>query len=229
MPYEEDSPYLGKGDVREQVRMWFRPKCAAHPGHKLPGARAAHSCHLIQNKLFLFGGWNGREALNDLFLLDLDSMMWREVKVRGVSPSTRNNHTITYVDGLLYIHGGHDGSKWLDDFHALNVVDVGACSCGGTVFVFVVAVVVVVVVVVNLLFPSTSHSSSPLPAAPNLPLTNLAELQARRSGKRLLTAASLLPPGRATRRHALDANSSCLVVTTARSASTTSTFSTLTP
>ena len=30
---------------------------------KLPGDRAAHSCDLIYNKLYVFGGWNGINAL----------------------------------------------------------------------------------------------------------------------------------------------------------------------
>lgn len=40
----------------------------------LPGSRAAHSNDAIGCKLFVFGGWNGRKALNDLQVLDTEEM-----------------------------------------------------------------------------------------------------------------------------------------------------------
>lgn len=88
----------------------------------IPGPRAAHSCDLIDNKLYVFGGWNGKKALNDLHILDIASMAWSEVMVVGVPPATRNNHTLSQVGTKLYIHGGHDGSKWLADMHILTLV-----------------------------------------------------------------------------------------------------------
>ena len=89
---------------------------------EIPGPRAAHSCDLIDNKLYVFGGWNGKKALNDLHILDIASMSWSEVMVVGVPPATRNNHTLSQVGTKLYIHGGHDGSKWLADMHILTLV-----------------------------------------------------------------------------------------------------------
>jgi hypothetical protein len=41
-----------------------------------PGPRAAHSCELINDKLFFFGGWNGKKALNDIYILDLENCNW---------------------------------------------------------------------------------------------------------------------------------------------------------
>jgi len=41
-----------------------------------PGPRAAHSCEYIGNKLFFFGGWNGKKALNDIFFFNLENMTW---------------------------------------------------------------------------------------------------------------------------------------------------------
>ena len=45
----------------------------------------------------------------------------REVpKCSGVTPSSRNNHATFVVGAKLYVHGGHDGSKWLADLHCLD-------------------------------------------------------------------------------------------------------------
>ena len=40
------------------------------------GCRAAHSCDKVGNNLYIFGGWNGKKALNDLYVLDLDKLIW---------------------------------------------------------------------------------------------------------------------------------------------------------
>lgn len=40
------------------------------------GYRAAHSCDKVGNCLYIFGGWNGKRALNDLHILDIDKMTW---------------------------------------------------------------------------------------------------------------------------------------------------------
>ena len=40
------------------------------------GCRAAHSCDKVFNNLYIFGGWNGKKALNDLYVLDLDHLAW---------------------------------------------------------------------------------------------------------------------------------------------------------
>ena len=77
------------------------------------GFRAAHSCDKIGNKLFIFGGWNGFNALDDLHIYNLQTNSWEETKIKSlddIPPSARNNHTTACVGSKLYIHGGHDGN-----------------------------------------------------------------------------------------------------------------------
>lgn len=68
----------------------------------------------------MFGGWNGKKGLNDLHVLDVESMTWSVPTVTGTPPTTRNNHATFVVGSKLYVHGGHDGSKWLADLHVLD-------------------------------------------------------------------------------------------------------------
>jgi hypothetical protein len=79
---------------------------------KLLDARAAHSCDKIQNRVYIFGGWNGIRPLNDLFIFDLDKMNWISVTAKGEIPDERNNHATSIIGYKIYVHGGHDGSKW---------------------------------------------------------------------------------------------------------------------
>eukprot|EP00922_Rhytidocystis_sp_ex-Travisia-forbesii_P002760 GHVS01004069.1.p1 GENE.GHVS01004069.1~~GHVS01004069.1.p1 ORF type:complete len:974 (+),score=186.72 GHVS01004069.1:39-2960(+) len=104
--------------------MWRRihPPSAGAYEPAWPGERAAHTCEVIGGELYLFGGWNGKQALNDLFIFNAHTMRWRQVSNILHSPERRNNHT-SVTDGVsrLFVHGGHDGTKWLGELEMLNV------------------------------------------------------------------------------------------------------------
>lgn len=85
-----------------------------------PGARAAHSCDVIGTRLFVFGGWNGKRALNDLHVLETETMTWSEPEHSGRLLPCRNNHTTAVVGSKIYVHGGHDGVQWLADLFVLE-------------------------------------------------------------------------------------------------------------
>jgi len=63
----------------------------------------------INNTLFMFGGRiPGTEILlNDFHALDLESMIWTQLKTPDNLPSPRVRHSLTYVDGFLYLLGGN--------------------------------------------------------------------------------------------------------------------------
>jgi len=95
------------------------------PGNKILNIilepKAAHSCDKIGNKLFFFGGWNGRAALDTLESFDLITEEWMNVDSSGEKPTARNNHASCSLNEYIYIHGGHDGEYWLDDFYILDI------------------------------------------------------------------------------------------------------------
>jgi leucine-zipper-like transcriptional regulator 1 len=85
-----------------------------------PGPRAAHSFDMLENRIIVFGGWNGKRALNDLHVFDYQAGVWQQCESMPDCPSTRNNHATAVVDNKLFIHGGHDGSRWLSDMYILT-------------------------------------------------------------------------------------------------------------
>ncbi|RHY96848.1 hypothetical protein DYB35_005870, partial [Aphanomyces astaci] len=99
--------------------MWAHPQVES--GNSA-GCRAAHSCDYIEKDeaLYLFGGWSGKTALNDVWRFDLTTLEWRLVHGDGKLPRPRNNHASAVVDRKIYIHGGHDGSTWLSDFYVFD-------------------------------------------------------------------------------------------------------------
>ncbi|KAL5369715.1 hypothetical protein CPHLJ_3g3600 [Cryptosporidium parvum] len=90
---------------------------------KLPSPRAAHTCNIIEDKLYLFGGWNGFQALNDFYVLYTSSevMFWQKLIPSEKRPKNRNNHASAVYGNSLYIHGGHNGEFWLSDLYEFTV------------------------------------------------------------------------------------------------------------
>jgi N-acetylneuraminic acid mutarotase len=68
----------------------------------------------------VFGGWNGRRTFNTLNVFDLNKEEWENVTIQGDTPPVRNNHATCTLNESIYIHGGHDGENWLDDFYILD-------------------------------------------------------------------------------------------------------------
>lgn len=72
-----------------------------------PSARYGHSAVLVnETKIFIFGGTNGREYFNDLFVLDLEVMAWTQPKCEGPIPSKRMGHTALQVGTNMIVQGG---------------------------------------------------------------------------------------------------------------------------
>ena len=58
---------------------WYTPTPNNANESPLLGCRAAHSCDKVGSCLYIFGGWNGKKALNDLYVLDLDRLIQQPV------------------------------------------------------------------------------------------------------------------------------------------------------
>lgn len=74
----------------------------------VPYAKDGHSACVIDNKMYIFGGF---EYLTDQYsqevhCLNLDTLEWSIVNARGTAPSHRDFHTAVAVDKKMYIFGG---------------------------------------------------------------------------------------------------------------------------
>ena len=97
---------------------WEEPPVEGQP----PGPCNMHSADYIPHlrQVLVFRGGDGREYLNDLHALDIDTYRWEEVEVVGSAPLQRANHASAVFGVRLFIFGGWDGQKRLNDVHVLN-------------------------------------------------------------------------------------------------------------
>ncbi|EAR97403.2 kelch motif protein (macronuclear) [Tetrahymena thermophila SB210] len=81
---------------------------------------------LYQEKIYLFGGYDGYERLNDLCYFDLQSKSWNQVKYSSNQvnflPKTRKGHSLSlYGDYLILFGGIHDVTWELDDLYVFDL------------------------------------------------------------------------------------------------------------
>ncbi|KAM3719644.1 Kelch domain-containing protein [Dirofilaria immitis] len=102
----------------------------AKVGGTVPSARAASACTFLENfdSILLFGGRNKNQRLNDLYLLNLSSLIWTQIEVTGINqPEGRTWCSLNALfsnQALLY--GGYSNeARALSDFWRIEIKDNG--------------------------------------------------------------------------------------------------------
>jgi len=106
--------------------LWSRPACSG----TYPIEREGHTASVVGKRIFVFAGtWVDDEDqsvyLNDLHVLESDSLAWSQPVTTGAIPSQREGHTASVIGGLVVIFGGagldkEDASVNLSDMHILD-------------------------------------------------------------------------------------------------------------
>jgi len=89
-----------------------------------PRPRRAHTADLIGDYIYFFGGSNGQNYFNTLYLLNTKTLCWEKPEVRGQIPNPRRAHTSWVYNDLLYIFAGGDGMCALNDIYVLSKEEV---------------------------------------------------------------------------------------------------------
>lgn len=92
---------------------WVTPSTSVKP----PGL-TNHTMDVYDNKLWVFGGFNGKSLDSDLWCFDPVSTSWSLVKTYGTAPPPLEEHASVVYGDLLIIHGGKksDGEASRDLF-----------------------------------------------------------------------------------------------------------------
>lgn len=87
--------------------------------------RQFHTANIIDNKMYVFGGGDGKYWLNDLMIFDLVNLEWTgPVKTQGIEPQGRLQHSAVSIDKKIYIFGGEpDQHRQLNDIFYLDTTN----------------------------------------------------------------------------------------------------------
>lgn len=73
---------------------------------KIPAARTNHTVVTHNDKMYLFGGTNGFQWFNDVWVYDPAVNKWTQLDCIGYIPSPREGHAAAIVDDVMYVFGG---------------------------------------------------------------------------------------------------------------------------
>jgi N-acetylneuraminic acid mutarotase len=97
---------------------WVEPPVLGEP----PGPCNMHTSDFFPHRrqIIVFRGGDGKEYLNDLHGLNVDTLQWERLECTGVKPEARANHCSAVMDHQLFIFGGWNGQTRLNDVHVLD-------------------------------------------------------------------------------------------------------------
>ena len=85
-----------------------------------PKARGYHTANMVGSKLIIYGGSDGGECFDDVWVYDVETFVWKGVSMPVAH--RRLSHTATIVGSYLFVLGGHDGNEYCNDVLLLNLV-----------------------------------------------------------------------------------------------------------
>ncbi|KAI3975257.1 hypothetical protein MKX01_033497 [Papaver californicum] len=88
-----------------------------------PISRGGQSVTLVGTTIVIFGGEDAsRSLLNDLHILDLETMTWDDIDTVGMPPSPRSDHAAAvHAERYLLIFGGGSHATCFNDLHVLDL------------------------------------------------------------------------------------------------------------
>ncbi|KAG2189803.1 hypothetical protein INT46_008535 [Mucor plumbeus] len=119
---------FGGCDTSLYTMTWSKPRTTSQQG---PPPCRAHSCTVVErdlgsgrrsHQLYIFGGGNGPDYFQDIYVLDVETLIWSKPNIQAdTRPSKRRAHTTCLWEDKIIVIGGGDGARALDDVHMLDV------------------------------------------------------------------------------------------------------------
>lgn len=103
----------------------------------IPRGRWRHTTNVVGHHVILFGGRNKDTVFNDTFVLNLETMVWTEIKSEGEIPAPRYSHSagkyflfnqnqmicfsVVFKEQLFVFGGIMDTFTLLNDIHVFDI------------------------------------------------------------------------------------------------------------
>jgi hypothetical protein len=118
---------FGDGDRLNTVHVWSKEtmewKFLVTNG-ELPEKRSHHTGTVSGNRLIVFGGLSQEgKRLNDIHVLDLTTLTWSQLEVRGTLPSPRLGHSCVMLGSkVMIVFGGYGGPEGHTKYNEINLL-----------------------------------------------------------------------------------------------------------
>lgn len=99
-------------ECKSSIDQWSLVKFSGQP----PRQRSLHAGIVVGDFLYVFGGYDGSNRVNDFYKFNFKASKWSQVAVQGVSPSARDRHVVVSHNDRIYIFAGYDGNNRVNDF-----------------------------------------------------------------------------------------------------------------
>jgi len=100
------------GECKSAINQWTLVKHTGTPPHQ----RSLHAGIVVKGCLYIFGGYDGSNRVNDLYRFSFKASKWSQVLVTGPAPSARDRHVVVSHNDKIYICAGYDGNNRVNDF-----------------------------------------------------------------------------------------------------------------
>lgn len=87
----------------------------------VPRSRFGHTAVMYGHSMYVFGGWDGHDTIQELFEYNASSNMWIQLPLRGTPPRARYRHTAMVCGDAMFTFGGVDKTQYrFPDLHEYN-------------------------------------------------------------------------------------------------------------
>mmetsp|Transcript_20838 Transcript_20838/g.62085 ORF Transcript_20838/g.62085 Transcript_20838/m.62085 type:complete len:510 (-) Transcript_20838:210-1739(-) len=100
------------GECKSAINQWSMVKYTGVP----PRQRSLHAGIVVGDSLYIFGGYDGSNRVNDFYKFSFKASKWSQISVAGASPSARDRHVVVSHNEQIYIFAGYDGNNRVNDF-----------------------------------------------------------------------------------------------------------------
>mmetsp|Transcript_110192 Transcript_110192/g.235255 ORF Transcript_110192/g.235255 Transcript_110192/m.235255 type:complete len:782 (+) Transcript_110192:69-2414(+) len=108
-------------DLRElnlREKRWSKVNAVRNP---VPRSIFGHTAVVYGHSMYIFGGWDGHDIVQELFEYNISSNMWMQIQPRGTAPRARYRHTAVVCADAMFIFGGVDKTQYrFPDLHEYN-------------------------------------------------------------------------------------------------------------
>jgi len=104
-------------DCKSSVNQWSLVKFTGSP----PRQRSLHAGIVVGDSLYVFGGYDGSNRVNDFYRFNFKSSKWSQIMVSGSCPSPRDRHVVVSHQDMIYIFAGYDGNNRVNDFWQYDI------------------------------------------------------------------------------------------------------------